>query len=72
MIVANQGGMWKISAEFIAMLTTLLSQQKIILCDVYDNPVEVEIQPLLQACTDRYTTVMRCWLNEQTAGWSNR
>ena len=46
MIFAHQGGMFRAGPELIAVLSTV-QQDRIVLVDLYDTPVEVARQELL-------------------------
>ncbi len=47
-IVAEQGGLWKATPEFIAFLSALEDDNFVILIDTFDNPVEVKREQLLE------------------------
>lgn len=60
---ANQGGMWTVTSEFIAFLRTT-STETVILCDNYNNPIEVSVKDLLTQAQSIYDSVMTSWLQE--------
>lgn len=64
LIVAEQGGLWKISPELIAFLNGMSPHEKVVLVDTYDNPVEVDRIALLEKAEEVYQTVMGQWLTE--------
>lgn len=63
LIVANQGGLWKATPEFIVFLDNAGSDE-IILVDSYENPVKVKRQELFYLLRDTYNQVMTDWLAE--------
>ena len=54
LIIAEQGGLWRADAQ-----TTVL-------IDTFDNPVQVDIVPLLESLTTLYNNVMTEWYSEWT------
>jgi len=63
LLLAEQGGLWKVSPEFISVLSNY-PHNKIILVDTYENPIQVDRDVLLTAATDRYESVMTEYLQE--------
>jgi hypothetical protein len=66
LIIAEQGGLWKITPDLISFLQTLSNNQvtEIILQDSYNNPVKVSVTKLLTTCTSTYNQTMNDWYNE--------
>ena len=62
-IVAEQGGLWKATLEFIGFLNAL-DDDNVILIDTFDNPVEVKREQLLEALKATYQKVMFDWHKE--------
>lgn len=63
LIVAEQGGLWKASIELISFLNSM-EDEKIIIIDNFDNPVEVDRFTLLKNLQNVYNNVMIDWYNE--------
>jgi hypothetical protein len=61
--IADQGGLWKITPELIATVSAFNSD-KLILTDMYGNPVKVNRQEMLTKLTKTYSDVMEQWYNE--------
>lgn len=59
-IIAEQGGLWKASAQLITFLSAT-DDESIILIDNFDNPVKVQRKLLLDKIKDTYSTVMEQW-----------
>ena len=62
-IIAEQGGLWKATPEFIATLNSF-DDNFIILIDNLDNPVQVNREKLLSLLKDTYNKVMLEWYKE--------
>ena len=62
-IVAEQGGLWKATPEFIGFLNAL-NDDDVILIDTFDNPVEVKREQLLAVLKATYQKVMFDWHKE--------
>ena len=63
LIVAEQGGLWKITPELIAF-ASLAVDEVMILLDTYENPVEVNRVAFLAKISSEYKTVMQEYLDE--------
>lgn len=62
-LLAEQGGLWRADKETIAFLNSF-SVEKIILIDIYNNPVEVNRVELLEKLQVVYQTTMDEYLKE--------
>jgi len=62
-IVAEQGGLWKATPEFIGFLNAL-NDDTVVLIDTFDNPVEVNREKLLDVLKNLYQKVMFDWHQE--------
>jgi hypothetical protein len=60
---AFNGGMFRASPEMITFLS-LYGDQTIVVEDLYQNPVEVEANLLLEIMQRRYKEQTNAWLNE--------
>jgi hypothetical protein len=63
LLIAEQGGLWKADAQSIALLSSLSSDQ-VVLIDTFDNPVQVNRNELLSKLTEVYDSVMNAWYTE--------
>jgi len=63
MIFAHQGGMFRAGPELIAVLSTV-QQDRVVLVDLYDTPVEVARQELLDLATQRWQEQLNAWMVE--------
>ena len=61
--IANQGGLWLLSTDLLALLNSSTSPS-LILIDQYNNPVEVDRLTLLSHAEETYNKVMTDWLTE--------
>jgi len=62
-IVADQGGLWRANLETINFLNSV-TDEKVILIDRFDNPVEVNRQELKDKLYAVYTDNMSNWYQE--------
>jgi hypothetical protein len=63
LIVAEQGGLWTASPEILSFLSAAANSatKKVIIIDNFDNPVEVNVIPLLNVLSETYSVVMKEW-----------
>ena len=71
LLVACQGGLWKVTPELLVFVDSAGSEE-LILIDTYENPVKVNRQELLTLLRDTYNTVMIEWYNELKELENNR
>jgi hypothetical protein len=64
LIVAEQGGLWRVDQQTISFLNALNDDNFVILMDTFDNPVHVDREKLLTVLKDTYNTVMIEWYKE--------
>lgn len=57
LIIAEQGGLWKITPELIAVLA-IYPTKSLIMCDMHDNPVLVNKNAFLSKASTLYDSVM--------------
>ena len=57
LIIAEQGGLWKITPELIAILA-IYPSKSLILIDMYDNPITVNKNAFLSKVSSVYDSVM--------------
>jgi hypothetical protein len=62
-IVADQGGLWRANLETINFLNAI-TDEKVILIDTFNNPVEVNRQELKDKLYTAYTNSMTNWHQE--------
>lgn len=63
LVIASQSGLWKITSEFIGVLSSF-TEQTIVLLDQYENPILVNRIELLDKAKEVYNDVMQKWANE--------
>ena len=63
LVVAEQNGLWRADTHTINFLNNA-STKKVIMLDLYENPVEVNVSKLLPVLTETYNTVMKEWYDE--------
>ena len=66
LIIAEQGGLWKITPELIAILA-IYPSKTLILQDMYDNPITVNKNAFLSKASSLYDSVME----EYKAEWDD-
>jgi hypothetical protein len=66
LILTTQGGSWQVNQELIAFLSIERLGEKIVLLDMFDNPITVNRLALLTECINTYTNVMSSWANALT------
>ena len=66
MIFAYAGGMWQAGPELINTLKASLEhgQQGLVLLDLYETPIMVDYQQLLEMAQQRWQEQMNAWLIE--------
>lgn len=66
LIVAEQGGLWKVTPELISFLQAMSNNNVIdmILPDSYGNPVKIVVAKLLKTCVDTFEQTMNDWYSE--------
>jgi len=62
-IVADQGGLWRANLETINFLNAV-TDERVILIDTFDNPVEVNRQELKDKLYTAYNDGMHSWHQE--------
>jgi hypothetical protein len=63
LLVANQGGLWKVTPELLVFVDSADSSE-LILLDSYENPIKVDRNQLLSSLRDTYNNVMLEWHEE--------
>ena len=63
LIFADQGGLWKITPEFLTFLSESMNKKFVVL-DMYENPIKIDSTQLLTKATAIYNEVMEAWYNE--------
>ena len=66
LIIAEQGGIWLITPEFLTFLLTLNQNNinEMIIMDKNNIPVKVDVSSLLKISKHTYETTMNDWYNE--------
>lgn len=68
---ADQGGLWKITPEFLTFLSVSINK-KFVMLDMYENPIRIDSTALLTKATAIYNEVMEAWHNEYEELKNNR
>ena len=63
LLIAEQGGLWKVDTHIISFLNSFTTD-KLIVLDTYNNPVEVDRALLLEKLITVYSSVMSEYYNE--------
>lgn len=63
MLFAHAGGMWRAGPELLSLLSCC-AQSDVVLLDLYDTPVRVNAQELLDLARERWQEQMNGWLIE--------
>jgi hypothetical protein len=71
LIIAEQGGLWKITPELIAVLA-IYPSKTLILNDIYDNPITVNKNAFLSKASSVYDSVMTEYQKEWEELKNNR
>jgi len=61
--LAEQGGLWKADQQTITLLNSF-EEDKIVIMDTFNNPVEVDRKELLRKLKAVYQQTMSDWLKE--------
>lgn len=64
MLFAFNGGMWKADPELITLLEACLSNNEIVLLDLYENPIKVNPNELKILALSRWQEQMNAWIVE--------
>jgi len=64
LLFAYSGGMWKASPELISLLNVYKTEERIVLEDEYENPIEINPSELLALVKQHHQEIMNHWLNE--------
>lgn len=72
MIFGYNGGMWRAGPELNNMIFTCGRMGKIVLPDLYENPVQVDSKELMALSQERWNEQMNAWLVEYEELRKNR
>lgn len=61
MIFAYGDGMWKAGPELLVLLQSCISEDNIVLVDLYDNPIKIKPLELHQLVINRWQEQMNAW-----------
>jgi hypothetical protein len=66
LIIAEQGGMWQITPEFLSFLSVIKNNKTtdMIIMDKNNNPIKVKVSELYDISFSTYESVMDEWYNE--------
>lgn len=65
MVFAYQGGMWRAGPELLNILRSFTADSAVLL-DLYDTPVQVDVNELYDFALQRWQEQMNGWLVEYT------
>ena len=63
---AYGGGMWRAGPELLTMLSVCPDRESAVILDLYETPVQVNVNDLEQAAQQRWQEQMNGWLAEHT------
>jgi hypothetical protein len=66
MFFAMFGGMWRAGPELLTLLSVCPDRDSAVILDLYENPVQVNVNDLEQAAQQRWQEQMNGWLAEHT------
>jgi hypothetical protein len=72
MLFAHAGGMWRAGPELLTVLNICSDSTPLVILDLYDNPVQVNAQELLDLAKQRWQEQMTAWLVELEDSRKNR
>jgi len=72
MIFAHAGGLWQAGPELLTLLHTVKENKSVVLLDLYENPVEIIPEELVELAQQRWQEQMTAWLLEYTEINKNR
>ena len=72
MIFAHAGGLWQAGPELLTLLHTVKENKSVVLLDLYENPVEIIPEELVELAQQRWQEQMTAWLVEYTEINKNR
>jgi hypothetical protein len=61
MTFAYRGGMWRAGPELNAMIFTCGRMGETVLPDLYDNPIKIDTQELMNLSQERWNEQMNAW-----------
>jgi len=64
MIFAHAGGLWQAGPELLTLLHTVKENKSVVLLDLYENPVEIIPEELVELAQQRWQEQMTAWLVE--------
>ena len=66
MLFAHSGGMWRAGPELLTLLAVCPNRESAVILDLYNNPVQVNVDDLELAAQQRWQEQMNGWLAEYT------
>ena len=64
MTFAHAGGLWQAGPELLTLLHTVKENEPVVLLDLYENPVQVIPEELVNLAQRRWQEQMNAWLVE--------
>jgi len=72
MLFAYSGGMWRAGPELLTLLAAIPVNDKVVIMDLYENPIKVDPQELQFLAFDRWQEQMNAWHVEHDANSQKR
>jgi hypothetical protein len=64
MLFAYSGGMWRAGPELLTLLSVCPDRESAVILDLYETPVQVNVDDLELAAQQRWQEQMNAWLVE--------
>lgn len=72
MLFAYNGGMWCAGPELLTLLQAIPVNDKVVILDLYENPIKIDPQELLYLALGRWQEQMNAWLVEYEENQNKR
>lgn len=67
MVFAHAEGLWRAGPELLVLLASMSECQDAVILDLYQNPIQVNVDQLRQLTLQRWQEQMNAWLIEHQA-----
>ena len=64
MLFAHAGGMWRAGPDLIVLLQAVPAEDPVVILDLYETPVRINPQELLELAMQHWQEQMNAWLIE--------
>jgi hypothetical protein len=72
MLFAYAGGMWRAGPELLTLLAVCPDRDSAVILDLYETPIQVNVDDLELAAQQRWQEQMNAWLAEHEANNKKR